>query len=245
MNLGIEFALESGAIISKALGGDRRMTGAGRNSFSLVLTMVIAAATASGCSSVYYNTMEKFGVHKRDIMVDRVQEARDAQEEARDQFKSALQRFSSVVQFDGGDLEEKYTQLKGEYDQSSAKAQAVRERIAAVEDVAEALFAEWESELDQYTNLKLRQSSERKLKQTRQHYNQLIRAMKRAEQKMDPVLASFQDQVLYLKHNLNARAIASLKSELSSVEADVATLIKEMEKSINEADSFIRALQHQ
>ena len=221
------------------------MTGAGRNSFSVVLTIVAAMATASGCSSVYYNTMEKFGVHKRDIMVDRVQEARDAQEEAKDQFKSALQRFNAVVQFDGGALEQKYTQLKDEYDRSSAKAQAVRDRIAAVEDVSEALFAEWESELNQYTNANLRQSSARKLKQTRQHYNQLISAMKRAEKKMDPVLASFQDQVLYLKHNLNARAIASLKSELSSVEADVAALIKEMEKSISEADSFIHAMEQQ
>ena len=221
------------------------MTGAGRNSFSVVLTIVAAMATASGCSLVYYNTMEKFGVHKRDIMVDRVQEARDAQEEAKDQFKSALQRFSAVVQFDGGDLEEKYTQLKDEYDQSSAKAQAVRDRIAAVEDVAEALFAEWESELNQYTNANLRQSSARKLKQTRQNYNQLISAMKRAEKKMDPVLASFHDQVLYLKHNLNARAVASLKNELTSVEADVASLIREMEKSINEADSFIHTMEQQ
>jgi len=187
--------------------------------------------------------MEKFGVHKRDIMVDRVQEARDAQEEAKNQFKSALQRFSTVVQFDGGDLEEKYTQLKDEYDRSSAKAQAVRDRITAVEDVAEALFAEWERELSQYTNVNLRQSSAGQLKQTRQHYNQLISAMKRAEQKIDPVLASFQDQVLYLKHNLNARAIASLKSELSTVEADVTALITEMEKSIKEANAFIRAME--
>lgn len=219
------------------------MTRAGPNPFSLVLTAIIATATVSGCSSVYYGTMEKFGVHKRDIMVDRVQEARDAQEEAKNQFKSALQRFSTVVQFDGGDLEEKYTQLKDEYDRSSAKAQAVRDRITAVEDVAEALFAEWERELSQYTNVNLRQSSAGQLKQTRQHYNQLISAMKRAEQKIDPVLASFQDQVLYLKHNLNARAIASLKSELSTVEADVTALITEMEKSIKEANAFIRAME--
>ena len=209
----------------------------------LVVRVILAATTVSGCSSVYYGTMEKLGVHKREIMADRVHEARDAQEEARDQFKSALERFSAVVQFDGGDLEERYTQLRDDYDRSTSKAEAVRDRIAAVEDVAEALFAEWETELNQYTNPKLRHSSERRLRQTRQHYNQLVSAMKRAEKKMDPVLASFRDQVLYLKHNLNARAVASLKSELSAVEADVAVLIKDMERSITEADSFIRAME--
>ena len=196
-----------------------------------------------GCETTYYKTMEKFGYHKRDLMVERVEEARDAQEEAKEQFESALERFSSVLKFEGGELEEKYKTLKAEYDKSESKAKAVGDRIEAVEDVAEDLFEEWQDELSQYTNQSLRRSSERKLKQTRQQYSQLIRAMKRVEKKIDPVLSAFRDQVLYLKHNLNARAIASLRTELVSVEADVASLIKEMEASIAEANTFIKAIE--
>jgi len=197
------------------------------------------------CESTYYKTMESIGYHKRDIMVDRVQDARDAQEEAKEQFESALEKFSSVLGFRGGDLEEKYDQLKAEYDESVTKADAVRNRIAAVEDVAEDLFAEWQQELGQYTNSKLRQSSARKLRETKSKYAQLIAAMKRAERKIDPVLSAFQDQVLYLKHNLNAQAIASLQSELASIETDVARLVKEMEASIKEADKFISSMERE
>jgi hypothetical protein len=197
------------------------------------------------CESTYYKAMESIGYHKRDIMVDRVQDARDAQEEAKEQFESALEKFSSVLGFRGGDLEEKYDQLKAEYDESVTKADAVRNRIAAVEDVAEDLFAEWQQELGQYTNSKLRQSSARKLRETKSKYAQLIAAMKRAERKIDPVLSAFQDQVLYLKHNLNAQAIASLQSELASIETDVARLIKEMEASIKEADKFISSMERE
>jgi hypothetical protein len=193
-----------------------------------------------GCESTYYKTMETMGYHKRDILVDRVEDARDAQEEAKTQFESALEKFSSVLGFHGGDLEEKYDQLKDEYDESVIKADAVRSRIAAVENVAEDLFAEWQEELNQYTSSSLRRSSARKLKETKSKYAQLIGAMKRAERKIDPVLSAFHDQVLYLKHNLNAQAIASLQSELASIETDVARLIKEMEASIKEANSFIR-----
>lgn len=196
-----------------------------------------------GCETTYYKTMEKFGYHKRDLMVERVEEARDAQNEAKEQFESALEKFSSVLKFEGGELEEKYEKLKAEYEKSESKAEAVRDRIEAVEDVAEDLFDEWQDELNQYTNQSLRQSSERKLKQTRRQYSQLIRAMKRVEKKIDPVLSAFRDQVLYLKHNLNARAIASLRSELVSVEANVASLIKEMEASIAEANTFIKAIE--
>jgi hypothetical protein len=196
-----------------------------------------------GCESTYYKTMETMGYHKRDIMVDRVEDARDAQEEAKEQFESALEKFSSVLGFHGGDLEEKYDQLKDEYDESVIKADAVRSRIAAVENVAEDLFAEWQEELNQYTSSSLRRSSARKLKETKSKYAQLIGAMKRAERKINPVLSAFHDQVLYLKHNLNAQAIASLQSELASIETDVARLIKEMEASIKEANSFIDSME--
>ena len=194
------------------------------------------------CQTVYYDTMEKFGYQKRDILVDRVEDARDTQQEAKDQFQSALEHFSTVVNFRGGELEEKYNKLNGELKQCESKAGAVSNRIAAVEDVAEALFAEWKEELAQYTNANLRRSSQRKLDQTRKRYGQLIGAMKRAEVKIDPFLAAFRDQVLFLKHNLNAQAIASLHQEMVSVEADIASLIKEMEASIAEADGFIKAM---
>lgn len=195
------------------------------------------------CESTYYKTMETMGYHKRDIMVDRVQDARDAQEEAKDQFESALEQFSTVLNFQGGDLEEKYDQLKDEYEASEERAQAVRLRIDEVEDVADDLFVEWQEELDQYTSSSLRKSSARKLAETKRQYAQLIGAMKRAERKIDPVLNAFRDQVLYLKHNLNAQAIASLQSELVSIESDVARLIKEMDASIREANAFIASMQ--
>lgn len=195
-----------------------------------------------GCQSAYYKTMETFGIHKRDLMVDRVQDARDAQEEAKDEFKSTLEQFKSVVKIDGGALEEKYNLLNNAYGRSKSKSETVKKRIDSVEKVSGALFAEWESELSQYTNKSLRQASKRKLEQTRRHYTQLIRAMKRAEKKIRPVLSAFYDQVLFLKHNLNARAIASLQNEFQSIESDVASLIREMESSIAEANAFINAM---
>lgn len=213
-----------------------------KNKLNLMIGVCVLWSLVA-CESTYYKTMETMGYHKRDIMVDRVQNARDAQEEAKEQFESALEKFSSVLGFKGGDLDEKYEQLKAEYDESDTKASAVRTRIAAVEDVADDLFVEWEEELNQYTSSSLKRSSARKLRDTKKKYAQLIAAMKRAEKKIDPVLAAFQDQVLYLKHNLNAQAIASLQSELASIETDVARLIKEMEASIREADSFINSME--
>ncbi len=209
---------------------------------SLKLFLVIFALIyLSACSQAYYGALEKAGVHKRDILVDRVQDAKQSQEAARDQFQSALEEFSSVVNIDGGNLEETYKTLDKELQKSEARAQEVKKRINKVEDVSKALFKGWEQELGQYDSVDLRRKSELQLIDTKERYVQLIMAMRRAEARIEPVLRPFRDQVLFLKHNLNAKAIASLRDELVQVEADTNKLIKELEASIAEADRFIQA----
>jgi len=193
----------------------------------------------AGCESVYYDTMEQFGIHKREILIDRIEDAQDAQEDGQEQFKDALEQFQAVVNFDGGDLEVVYNKLNDEYEDSEEAAETIRERVEQVEDVAEDLFDEWTAELEQYSNAALRRDSERQLRETRRRYERLISSMRRAEQTIDPVLASLKDNVLYLKHNLNARAIASLKGELSTVNQDVENLITAMQRAIAESNAFI------
>lgn len=207
-----------------------------------VLTVILLAGTLpllSACQSTYYSAMEQVGVHKRDILVDRVDNAKESQQDAQEQFASALEQYRAVISFNGGELEELYDRLNAEYEDSEAAAEEVSDRIEKVEDVAEALFAEWEEELNLYTSTSLRRQSERQLNETRSRYKSLIRAMKRAEARMQPVLSALQDNVLFLKHNLNARAIGALKGELDGIRQDVDLMIKEMTTAIQESDRFI------
>lgn len=208
----------------------------------MVIRMLLIGLVAFGlsaCESAYYGTMEQFGVHKRDILVDRIGEAQSAQQEGQQQFRDALEQFRSVVNFNGGELEEIYERLNSEFEASEDAADNIRDRIRAVESVADALFDEWTDELDLYTNQSLRQDSEQQLRDTRARYTRLIGAMHRAEATLDPVLNSLRDNVLYLKHNLNARAIASLRGELDNINTDVDRLIDAMQQAISESDRFI------
>ena len=204
--------------------------------------MVVAALIFSSCQTAYYGAMEKIGIHKRDILVDRVKGARDSQEDAKEQFKTALEQFSEVIDFDGGNLEKKYNKLNRSYEKSETAAAEVHERIDKIDSVAKTLFKEWTGELRQYTSPQLRKESQRQLNETKRKYEELMGTMQAAAEKMDPVLAVFRDQVLFLKHNLNSRAIASIQTETARVEEDVARLIREMEASIAEADAFIKDL---
>lgn len=213
-----------------------------RPSAGFLIGWMIFLLIGSGCQTAYYNTMEKLGTHKRDILADRIEAARDSQLDAKEQFHSALDQFSTTLKFKGGTLEDKYTKLNKVYEKSEDKANEVKDRIEKVEHVSGALFEEWEEELQQYTNVKLRKNSATQLQTTKKRYEVLIKAMKRAEQKIHPVLSALKNQVLTLKHSLNATAIASLQEELVTVETDVASLVKDMEAAIKEANSFLNTM---
>jgi DNA repair exonuclease SbcCD ATPase subunit len=208
-----------------------------------LLLLLLGLFVFAGCQRAYFSALERIGIEKREVLVDRVEEARDSQNEAKEQFRDALDEFSALVGFDGGDLEAIYERLDRAYERSESRADEVRDRIDAVHDVATALFDEWEGELDQYEDRSLRRESERQLRRTRDRYESLLAAMERAERKMAPVLEAFEDQVLFLKHNLNARAIASLEGTVTEIETDVDQLIRDMEASIAEADAFIEEMQ--
>jgi DNA-binding ferritin-like protein len=203
-------------------------------SLSLLLT---------ACETTYFSAMEQVGFHKRDILVDRIEAAQEAQQEGQEQFKTALEQFKEVVNFDGGKLEEVYNRLNDSYEDSVEAADTISSRIDKVDSVANALFDEWEDEIDEYSNQNFKHSSQQQLRGTKTRYSRLLRAMRKAESSIEPVLVTLKDNTLFLKHNLNARAISSLKGELSNVNQQVSSLISNMEKAIQESDKFIKELQ--
>ncbi len=192
--------------------------------------------------SVYYTAKESVGEHKRDIVVYKVEQACTSLQETRNEFEDALGKFRSLVNVNEASLDHKYNLLNRQYQFCQAKSDSVSERIQAIEEVSRALFAEWESELDEYTDRNLRNNSKQQLKTARQNYARLMKTMRLAEARIHPVLLAFKDQVLYLKHNLNARAISALQHEFIEIGFDISQLIQAMELTILEASLFVSLL---
>ncbi|HOX03874.1 MAG TPA: DUF2959 domain-containing protein [Candidatus Paceibacterota bacterium] len=208
-----------------------------------VIALLGCLMLLAGCRSTYYAAYEKFGVHKRDLLKKEVAKARDDQAQAQEQFKDAMTRLKEITHFTGGDLEKNYNALKDDYDGCVTRADSVRKRVREVETVSTDLFAEWEKEIGQIGTPTLRDASRQQLATTRQRYQALHGALLNAEQSMDPVLRQFNDYVLYLKHNLNAQAIASLRTEATSIQTEISALLERMNQSIARADEFIKSMQ--
>lgn len=187
-------------------------------------------------------SIDRLWKEPRDLLVDRVEDARDVQQETIEEFQTAMEKFKAVTGFDGGELEAQYEKLNAAFERSADRAAEIGNKVDKVTVAANALLDEWRVELEDYHDDRMRQMAERQFDQTRLQAERLIASMRAVEARTEPVLALFRDQVLYLKHNLNARAISSLDRQRVRIEGDVNVLIAEMRAAIDEADSFIRAL---
>lgn len=205
--------------------------------------LLLAACMFGGCRSTYYSVWESLGKEKRHLLRDEVEQAREDQSDASEEFKDALTRVKALTAFEGGELENVYLQLKDDYEDCNRRAEVIDNRIANVAQIAADLFAEWEAEIGQMTNASFRSRSRQSLARTRERYNRLQRAMMQARSRMDPVLSRLNDYVLYLKHNLNAQAVGALGAEMGRIEADVDILIRDIERSNEAADVFLKTLE--
>lgn len=201
--------------------------------------LLVAAAALSGCASVQYSALEKVGIHKRDILVDRVEDTRDAQSETQEQLVSAYEELSELIGHDGGELEEGYERLSKRVDRSQDAIDDLDDHLGDIDRVSEDLFEEWESELDLYTSSTLRADQEQKLGLARRQFAGMRQKMQKARDRVDPVMAVLSDNVLFLKHSLNAQALAALRGQATILEGQVDALIRDMKTAIDEADAFI------
>lgn len=204
----------------------------------LTTVLLVSMSVLSGCDA----GIDRLWKEPRELLVDRVVGARDAQAETVEQFRTAMEEFKGVTGFSGGDLEEKFDRLNTAFTDSEAAAEEINDRIDSVVAASNRLLSEWEDELEQYHDQKFRRRSEEQFDITRAQSERMITSMRKAADKTKPVLDAFRDQVLFLKHNLNMQAITSLDAQTAEIEVEVEGLIREMEASISEANEFIKEM---
>jgi len=195
-----------------------------------------------GCTRTYYKAMATLGKEKRDILVSRVKDSKKDQQQAKEQIKTTMESFQALTGFQGGQLEKNYKKLNGEYEKAADSANKLHERIESIDKVSNDLFKEWQKEIDGMDNRKLKQQSADMLRKSRLQEAGYLKSMRLTEARMTPVITAFRDQVTFLKHNLNARAIGSLKGTSAKISTDVDVLLTSLDGSMAQADALIQSL---
>jgi SMC interacting uncharacterized protein involved in chromosome segregation len=205
----------------------------------IILTTIAISAALVGCKSTYYKAAETVGYEKREMLTDRMQDARDSQVAAKQQLQTALytlRRVGSVPETEVADL---HHDLDTEVDRASEQLDDLHEDIASVESVAQAMFDDWEDDLAKYESEDLRARSRQELQETRQNYSALIGSLRETEQKLQTVIAPLKDQVMAIEHAMKAGQAPEKSDDLDDVREKISTLIEELDDSIDRTQRFI------
>jgi hypothetical protein len=204
--------------------------------------LIVFALLLSGCQSTYYKAMSTLGKEKRDILVSRIKDAKKDQDQTKHKLQTTMESFQALTGFKGGSLEKSYKRLNSDYESAASQAHELHDKIQSIDQVSNDLFKEWQGEINAMENGKLKSQDTVMLRNAKTRQATYMRAMRRTEDQIEPVLKAFHDQVLFLKHNLNARAIGSLKNTSAGLESDVAGLVQSIDASSQEADKLISSL---
>ncbi|MFA5583395.1 MAG: DUF2959 family protein [Bacteriovoracaceae bacterium] len=209
---------------------------------SLILFSSCTSKIKEGFKDAKYSAYEMIGYEKRDLFRKEVKSVKNNQEDSQEAFEDALEKLQHFYAYDGGKLEREYNKLKKAYENSLEESHDLSQSIQNLDNVAKDLFTEWKKEIKEITNSDLRKKSSKKLRETQVKYGDLYKALKNSEKRISPLLVKINDQVLYLKHNLNAGAIEGLKTEGDRIQKDIESLINEMKEANKKADEFIKTL---
>jgi hypothetical protein len=207
--------------------------------------LVFFACTMLGsCQAMYFTTMEKLGVEKREILLDRLEEAHDKLQIAQVRFDGSLSAFREIVGGEEGNLQQNYDRYSDSYDKSEDAAADFYDTVASVQVVAGLMFDEWKRDSGEILDNNLRRASRENYTKATARYERTLRAFRRVEARMDPVLTTFRDHVLYLKLNLHPQALSTLRDNEKDVVDDLQELGQLIKNALKEGAELIEAMSY-
>ncbi len=207
-----------------------------------VIVFLIASYLLSSCQTAYYKIWETLGREKRDLLESNVEKAGDEQRAMENEFEDILSRIRSEYDFDGGEIERLYDQLKSDYENVVAKKEQLEERSDSIHTIANDLFKEWKREAQGLSNRRYKEDSLKKLRIAKDNFKRMSASLKNTQDRLNTVTKQFKDHVTYLKHNLNAKSLDVFKTEINSIKDDMEKLISTVKLSIKQSDDFKKVL---
>lgn len=190
-----------------------------------------------------YSGYEMIGLQKRDLLKRDIARTREDQKEAGESLENALEKLRRLYAVPESQLSGQYREVKNAFDRAESKTKDVRSSHEKMQTVARDLFREWENEIAEIQTPDLKSKSRAKLEASKTKFAELDRSLDAAESKIDPVLIKLKDHVLYLKHNLNAESLASLKTERDRIGREIDGLLRDLKNAVARAESFSKTIE--
>lgn len=202
------------------------------------------ALLLSSCQGMYYSTMARFGIDKRDILIERLDKTSEAMSRLDQRFEEMSTAYGATIHLEGGDLPAMHKEFAKSYDRTESAATSFHSRIGDIHSVAGALFEEWKLKTGEILDPDLREQSLRNFGHAQTSYTKLVRTMREVETEIDPVLTRFRDHVVFLKLNLHRMTLSSLQETEEELLLDVEHIRELLAQAIDETAAFTEQIDY-
>lgn len=204
------------------------------------LALVLGSCQSSGYSS-FLHFGQKGG--PKEALLEATQESHEEQLETHEHFISTLNLFNRLTRFDSDSLEGLFEDFSDAVEDCEDEVRDWQSRTLNLRMHGDKLFAEWSAQLEAFSRTDLREKSATMLQDARARHARLIVSMETTFQKMEPVMMSLRDYVLFFEHNLNPRAINTLSDTYDGFVDEVLELTNFMEGTRVETEAYIESLE--
>lgn len=213
--------------------------------FVFVLCVVLGLGAAVGCQRAYYDAMEAMGTEKREILVDRTEDLRDALYAVRSEYSVAVERLATIVQPDALDAEQRFSQAEVLVDACRERSDTLQSALEQTDDIANTLFEDWIVMTREQADAGMRDASQKRLDDLRTSYRAMMRPARSAADRVLPVLRTFEAHVQHLKLHMDDASAATVRAELDRVQPDVTALMGQLEEAVQGTNSFLHTMSRQ
>ena len=154
--------------------------------------------------------------------VERVNSELDA---SKTKLLGAVQTLQKVTAPDfKGDAVEGHKELVRAIDDSEDQTDDLRKSVERMQAEAEPVFNQWTKDLEGYSNPEMRQRSQARLAAARERYDAVVAAVTPVLVECEAVNQTLGDHALFLKHDMNPAALATIQDDVKKVAKEAADL---------------------
>lgn len=181
-------------------------------------------------------------IEQVDELLRRIERVQAESAVAKESAHSALNELCTLVSPGfKGDAAMAFAKFVAASDASEEQGETLRDSVEPMRDAADALFRRWTKDMEAFGNSRMRQRSQTRLDETRTSYQSIVGASQAAQIALDAFHDDLRDHATFLRHDLNANSVASLRGDVRQLREQIEGLDMRFDATVAAARAYVES----
>ena len=208
------------------------------------LALLPLAAACQGFTQAFSRpfTRDETSLSMVDELLERIERVHVDAEVAKGEVHELLDSFHALQEEEAAaDPLAAHGRCRFTAERSTAKAEALRDSVAAMERAAQPFFERWRDQLAEFVSAELRERSRERMEETRARYDAIVNAVRPALDGYGELNQRALDLTIYLAQDYNQGALGSIDGDVRGMTDRGALLVTRFDDTLVACERYLRA----